>query len=158
MNQQQFQQFTDQVGTAWRGMAPNAGYYPIYHRNDGDAYFGYSHDQNSPNPSYNTHYHVYYSSDYNNYWYQIKCQERHGDIYNQTQIYTVLNGPFNVGRAPFAWAQFFANGLNACYQNHLLLGGKKGSASKRMTKKSMKTKRQNRKKLSMKKNRKRHRK
>jgi len=37
-------------------------------------------------------------------------------------------------------------------------GGKKGSASKRMTKKSMKTKRQNRKKLSMKKNRKRHRK
>jgi hypothetical protein len=49
-----------------------------------------------------------------------------------------------------------------CVVDHLstfgFAGGKKGSASKRMSKRSMKTKRQNRKKISMKKNRKRHRK
>ena len=114
--------FTDQVGEAWQRRHHVNGQYPTYRWRDAhnDAFFGYGNSDV-------THYHVYFSRNDNQPWYQVKCNNVRGQIYRGPEVY---NGAFNDDFDANAWARFFEDGLRQCRNDQLhLIGGKKGKRS-----------------------------
>ena len=114
--------FTDQVGAAWQRLNHVYGQYPTYRWRDthNDAFFGYG-------GSDTTHYHVFFSRDEGQPFYQVKCNNVRGQIYNAPDVY---RGAFNNSYSANAWAQFFEDGLRQCMNGELrLIGGKKGKRS-----------------------------
>jgi hypothetical protein len=114
--------FTDAVGVAWQARNPVNGVNPTYRWREGsnDAFFGYGNSDI-------THYHVFFSRDEGQPWYQVKCNNVRGQIYNAPEVY---RGAFNNSYNANAWAQFFENGLRQCMNNQLvLIGGKKSKRS-----------------------------